>query len=277
MVKSIQDELPAKILGLSVKTARRSRFLEGLIEGLAGTDQPNVRRMLSDVSQRFPTETFGQAATRVLARLGRATSDDSGETSGGVASLTGDLGVFGLPNLLQNLSDSRLTGNLSLIDPDSQTFAEIRLISGMVENASTGRLSGQNAIYELFERPAPGRFVFVQQADDVDPEASTDALMPVTPLLLEGMRRYDEFIRAAALIPDDGRYRATDRKPTNVPDGGDPQIARQVWERASVGAPPSACESALALDAFQIRRLYEHWVAEGSLVPQDGKADDSRT
>jgi hypothetical protein len=89
------------------------------------------------------------------------------------------------------------------------------------------------------------------------------------------MRRYDEFVRAAALVPDDACYRATDRKPTNVPDGGDPQLARQVWQRASVGAPPSACEAALAVDAFQIRRLYEHWVAEGSLVPEKPENSDA--
>jgi hypothetical protein len=267
IVKGIQDELPTKLFGVAVKTARRSRLLEGLVEALAGTDQPGVRRVLSDVSQRFPAETFGQAATRVLARLGKM-SEDSGETRSGVASLTGDLAVFGLPNLLQNLSDSRLTGALSLIDPDGETFAEVNLVSGLVQDARSGRLTGQTAIYELFERPAPGRFVFVQQGDDVDTEASTDALMPVTPLLLEGMRRYDEFIRAAAMIPDDASYKATDRKPTNVPDGGDPQLARQVWQRASVGAPPSACEEALAVDAFQIRRLFEHWVAEGSLAAE---------
>ncbi len=277
IVKGIQDELPTKLFGVAVKTARRSRLLEGLIEAFAGTDQPNVRRVLSDVSQRFPTETFGQAATRVLARLGRS-SDESGETRAGVASLTGDLAVFGLPNLLQNLSDSRLTGMLSLIDPDGTTFAEVSMISGLVHTARAGALSGEKAVYELFERPSPGRFVFVQEADDVDSEASTDALMPVTPLLLEGMRRYDEFVRAAALVPDDACYKATDRKPTNVPDGGDPQLARQVWQRASVGAPPAACEQALAVDAFQIRRLYEHWVAEGSLVPEKpAEPDTDRT
>jgi len=274
IVKGIQDELPAKLFGVAVKTARRSRLLEGLIEALAGTDQPSVRRVLSDVSQRFPAETFGQAATRVLARLGKS-SDESGETRAGVASLTGDLAVFGLPNLLQNLSDSRLTGTLSLIDPDGTTFADITLVSGLVRGAQAGRLSGENAVYELFERPLPGRFVFVQEADGVDSEASTDALMPVTPLLLEGMRRYDEFVRAAALVPDDASYKGTDRKPTNVPDGGDPQLARQVWQRASVGAPPAACEAALAVDAFQIRRLYEHWVAEGSLVPEKPPNSDA--
>lgn len=276
IVKGIQEELPTKLFGVAVKTPRRSRLLEGLIEALAGTDQPNVRRVLSDVSQRFPSETFGQAATRVLARLGTL-ADESGETRAGIASLTGDLSVFGLPNLLQNLSDSRLTGRLSLINSDGETFAEVNLVSGLLDDARSGRLSGRTAIYELFERPAPGRFVFVQHGDDVDPEASTDALVPITPLLLEGMRRYDEFIRAAALIPDDASYKATDRKPTNVPDGGDPQLARQVWQRASVGAPPSACEEALAVDAFQIRRLYEHWVAEGSLVtdrPRPSSAGD---
>ena len=35
------------------------------------------------------------------------------------------------------------------------------------------------------------------------------------------------------------------------------------------GAPPEAVETEAHLDSFRIRRLYEHWVTEGSLARAD--------
>jgi hypothetical protein len=155
---------------------------------------------------------------------------------------------------------------LSLYEGEGESYATIDLTAGMLRHARVAKLQGEMALFQLFERPAAGRFVFIQRQDAVDDDAPTDALLPIMPLLLEGMRRYDEFTRAATLIPDDGRYRPTDHNPTNVEEGCDPELALATWERATAGATPARCEVELKVDSYQIRRLYEHWVAEGALV-----------
>ena len=85
---------------------------------------------------------------------------------------------------------------------------------------------------------------------------------------MEGMRRYDEFNRALALVPDDARFKAV-KKPTDVKEDADPKLAKAVWDKASRGTPPSQLEPELGVDSYRVRRLYEHWVTEGSLAPVD--------
>jgi len=97
--------------------------------------------------------------------------------------------------------------------------------------------------------------------------------MAMMSLLLEGMRRYDEFNRALALIPDDAQFKPTGKKPSDVKEDADPKMAKVVWGHAVRGAPPSVCEGEIATDSFRIRRLYEHWVTEGALVPTEAPAE----
>ena len=112
-------------------------------------------------------------------------------------------------------------------------------------------------------------FVFVNE-EFTDGDAPTpQGSMAMMSLLLEGMRRYDEFNRALALIPDDARFKSTGKKPSDVKEDADPKLAKAVWTQAVKGVPPAACESGIKLDSFRIRRLYEHWVTEGSLAPVD--------
>ena len=96
--------------------------------------------------------------------------------------------------------------------------------------------------------------------------------MAMMSLLLEGMRRYDEFNRALALIPDEARFKSTGKKPSDVKEDSDPKLAKAVWGHAARGVPPSACEKEIHLDSFRVRRLYEHWVTEGALAPADAPA-----
>ena len=84
-------------------------------------------------------------------------------------------------------------------------------------------------------------------------------------LLLEGMRRYDELQRSAALVPDGARLRPTGSKPTRLAQEDDPKLLSAVWTKVSQGATAAECEAVAATDAFRVRRLLVHWVEEGSL------------
>lgn len=264
----IRQELPRRILGMSVKNQRRALILEPLISAVSGTRTPEVRQLLTEISEKYEGQTFAKKAQEALQKIGRPPSNAQKPSEDSIT-LSGDLALFGLPNLLQNLADNGLTGALSIVDQNGVTSAEIRLAEGNMLSAHIGNLKDEIAVYQLLERPAKGRFAFVDEQRDGENQPSAEGAKSVMGLLMEGMRRFDEFNRALSLVPDDASFKSSGKKPTDVKEDGDPKLAKEVWARASKGSSPASAESEIAIDSFRVRRLYEHWVTEGSLVPSD--------
>ncbi|HKQ62492.1 MAG TPA: DUF4388 domain-containing protein [Candidatus Polarisedimenticolaceae bacterium] len=259
LLEALQQELPRKVLGFTVH--KNNPNLLPLVLALSGTNLPAVRQQLEEVGQRFREQDFGQAATRALATLGSGARPAEEEAQ----SLSGDIELFGLPNLLQSLADSQVTGVLTLNDRDNRGLGTVLFESGKVRGCRAAKLSGETALYQLFERPAGGSFVFKRRRDlggePTDPGPPIDVLSCV----LEALRRHDELQLAQALVPDQVQLKATEVNPT-VPDGEDDStLVRAVWSEVSAGATPEACEASVATDAYRIRRLLAHWVEEGAL------------
>jgi hypothetical protein len=262
LVRAIKEELPTKVLGVSVGGRRKADNVERIIEALSGTDTPLVRQAFQELSTRYEGQPLGEAATRALQKLGAP--PPSKETT--TAALAGDLGLFGLPSLLQNLSDTQVTGVLTVLDAAGNTAATIRLDDGMVLSARTDRLEGEAAVYQMLEKPVLGRFIFVDSDEESEINMEKGAPKAVQPILFEGIRRYDEFMRAASLAPDDSQFKATDQKPTKVTDEPSMDLLKGVWFKAAKGATPAQCEAEFPVDCYRIRRMFEHWLGEGSLV-----------
>ena len=272
LLDAMQNELPRKFLGVSVKNPRKAQILEYLISAVSGTNATEVHTVLADITSRFSGQPFAKAADTALTKMGQPVARKKAPAANDSVTLSGDLALFGLPNVLQNLSDTNVTGAIKIFDSDGGEMAEIRLADGNLISAILGKLKNDIAVYQLLERPVEGRFVFVNEdylGEDPLPPPSSMAMMS---LLLEGMRRYDEFNRALALIPDEARFKSTGKKPSDVKEDSDPKLAKAVWGHAARGVPPSACEKEIHLDSFRVRRLYEHWVTEGALAPADAPA-----
>jgi hypothetical protein len=265
LVRCLRDELPGKVLGLTVVTGRKARNVERVIQALSGTDTPAVREVLGEVVASYSGQEFATAAARALSQLGTISHADEAPS----AALTGDLDLFGLPSLLQNLSDSQLTGVLTVIDGSGRTAASVALDTGYMTTAEAGELRGEVAIYQLLEKPVRGRFVFVKQESSGRPDPTGGGAKPVPPLLFEGIRRSDEFMRAASLAPDAARFRSTGKRPTNLGDEPNTDLVKSIWKRALEGATPEALELELPVDSYRVRRLFEHWLGEGSLELHD--------
>lgn len=266
LVRCLRDELPGKVLGLTVVTGRKARNVERVIQALSGTDTPAVREVLGEVVASYSGQEFATVAARALSQLGTNVHADEAPS----AALTGDLDLFGLPSLLQNLSDSQLTGVLTVIDGTGRIAASVALDTGYMTTAEAGELRGEVAIYQLLEKPVRGRFVFVKQESSGRPDPTGGGAKPVPPLLFEGIRRYDEFMRAASLAPDAARFRSTGKRPTNLADEPNTDLVKSIWKRALEGATPEALELELPVDSYRVRRLFEHWLGEGSLELHDG-------
>jgi hypothetical protein len=274
LLAELKSNLPFKLFGLALH--QNDQIALHRISALSGTPSPAVRAAFEEIVSRFPDKEIARAAARALAAWKRGTTSAATAPAPGTAAppaapaaatLNGDLEIFGLPALLQSLSDSGASGSLTLRDPRGDVFGAIKLKGGKLRACQSGPLSGDDAFYQLLERPVPGVFQFVKMADAAD-ETNTATLKEVLPLTLEAMRRHDELKQAAALVPDDVLLKPTDVRPAPFPGEKDGAMQKALWTRVSRGATPLACESEIKTDAYRIRRLLAHWVEQGSLAPE---------
>lgn len=258
LIAAVREELPVKVLGVTLASGRKTGVVEGLVTLLASTTGPAVRELLTSVVERFPGQPFAHAAARALAGVEPPTASEPAPPT-----LSGDLELFGLPSLLQNLGESRLTGVLTLLDAAGSPTGTIRLAGGLVTAAAAGSLAGKPAVYQLLTLSLP-RFVFVQEETSTTAAGDDDPLA-VLPLVMEGMRRFDEYRRACALLPDEARLRPGPQRPTRPSEEHDVGLMREVWAKVAAGASAAECERAAGVEFSRVRRLLAHWLVEGAL------------
>jgi hypothetical protein len=274
LLQSLREGLPRRLLGVTLP--RKTESLTQVIEGLASTPTPAVRAGLEAVAEGFPREPYGIEASKVLAafetpspapsRVPTASEIEPGEAAAPSAAqrMEGDLRLFGLPNLLQSFGQSELTGTLTLRDRRGAPVALLQLRKGALVSCSTGRLQGETAFYQLLELPIATSFTFA--GGEVAPPAAGKALASrdMMGLLMEGMRRNDEYQRSCALVPDATVLVPTGTRPTSLPEETDGVFVRELWSQVKSGATAAACEEAVAADAYRVRALLAHWLTEGA-------------
>ena len=262
----VKANLPFRLLGMTLR--QNDQNLVHAVEALGGTPLPPVRKALEDIASRFAGQDAGKTATRVLAGFDKAPQPAAAPEAPAVpepssASLQGDLEVFGLPALLQSLSDSAASGVLTLRGAKSgEIFAMLTLREGKLQECSRAHLKGEDAFYQLLEKPTPGQFAFVKGTVASKPGITPKEVLPLT---LEAMRRYDEFQEMAALVPDTVQLDPTSTKPSAHPNEKDGTFLQALWERASQGGTPEEFEKVVASDSYRIRRVLAHWVEHGAL------------
>ncbi len=260
LVETLRSELPLKVLGFVVQ--QKNRKLAHLIQALSATPAAAVRDALEEIVQRFPGRDFAEAATKVLEGLG-ATSKP---VEAPAKSFSGDLELFGLPSLLQTAGDSQLTGTLTLADREGELTAILSFDGGKILDCQVGNLRGEAAFFQMFETPVPGTFSFQSQRQGAGQGGAGASLLEVGPMVLEAVRRHDEFREARVLVPDGIRLAPTGTKPSRPPTEEEPGFLQAVWLKASSGVPAAQLEDALGVDSYRVRHLLAHWVEEGTLT-----------
>jgi hypothetical protein len=262
LLAALEAEAPRGLATLAgiIISKRKSENIHSLIQALRGTRVAEVWQAFSGIAARFPNESFGQAATQALAALAEVPPSRPPIT----AAISGDLEVFGLPNLLQNMGDNGSSGTLTLFAADGGAAAAIVLDNGRLRSVQYGDLRGREALYQLVESPFPGQFAFVAPRDP-SPEPADDDVLELAPLLLEGVRRYDELKVARALVPDQAVLKPTGMAPSALADEPNEALPEALWEAVVSGATPAQCERTFPVDSYRIRRLLAHWVETGAL------------
>lgn len=267
LLESLRQLAPMRVLGVTV--ASNEGALLAIVKALTATRTSEVRKALEEVARRYPDREFGKLAadtSRVefeLAPLqdGRKVEEEKSESV-----LTGDLGVFGLPQLVQSLEQSRASGQLRLRGENRNIYAVFRFVGGQMAECVAGGLRGDDAFYQAFQHPSAGTFEFLR--DDAKPTGEEKAVFP---LLMEAIRRYDEFRSVRNVVGDDAFVRATGSRPSTPEEEEDGELVRVVWTRIREGATVTECELAARKDSFRVRRLLAHWVKEGAAEVRTGK------
>jgi hypothetical protein len=139
-------------------------------------------------------------------------------------------------------------------------FATADFSKGRLVACHFGSLSSETALYQLLERPCPGTFQFTRGLTREDGLSKE-----VLPLLMEGIRRYDELRNMEAIVPDHVRLVSSGMKPAIFSEEKDGLLFRDLWNAVHQGATPLECEAKIACDAYRIRRLLVHWLESGSI------------
>jgi Domain of unknown function (DUF4388) len=259
LLTAMRDLIPSRMLGLVI--GRSQHDLAYLIQAVSGTPDPAVRSVLHDIEVRFKGHALGEAAAKALLKL-----EPRARETAPADAMTGDLEIFGLPNLLQSFTNSRASGELVLFDQRQSRIGSIGLFDGGVTRAETDRLTGAEAVYLLLEKPFPGTFAFRAIAATGQPAPRT-ALDPMA-LILEGVRRHDEYQQARAIAPDGLRLEPAGIPAIRPEDEEDGEFAGDVWDRSAAGTPPEHCEAEMRTDPFRVRHLYAFWIETAALKPR---------
>lgn len=248
---------PLKVLGVVVP--QRDRTVKCIVEALSGTPLPIVRTTLGELADQFPDRETGRAATKGLSSLERISNAKQKPKT--ASSLTGEIDEYGLPNLLLSLADSQSTGALTLKKPAGELIGVIHLHKGNFKGCQCGSLPSEAAFYQLFEDPQPSTFQFISDPEDSDVPQS--ALQQLSPLVLEGIRRYDEVQQTKGIVPDDAKLIVKAAAPLPLPEEKDGLLFRNLWMAVQKGATAAECDAVAAVDIYRIRKLLAHWVQHG--------------
>lgn len=258
LIQFIKSKMPRKLLGVTLQ--KNDDLILHAIKAVSSTPDVSVRLTLDVVASQFPDSRFGQAAAEVLEEFKSLDRQEMRAEH----TLTGDLALFGIPDLLQQLDKLQATGALTLKDNKGSLLGTFSLLAGRMQHCRVGRLENKEAACQLFERPAGGSFVFQGQKDSGDaPSSEQEGLQNLNDIIAEGMRRYDDLQRLRGIVPDGALLKINGEHPAPQAGEEDPTLVSHVWQKIGVEATPEECEATCPADSYRIRKLLARWVEQG--------------
>jgi CRP-like cAMP-binding protein len=176
---------------------------------------------------------FARSLCLVLARRLEATTL---KLPRGAKQLQGNLKYFDLATVIQTLIGSHQTGSLVVTqDAGKVKVAEIFFFKGNIAKARVKHLSGDDAVFQLFQSPLEGEFSFTGKVVP-DEEVQSDITMPAISLLMESVRLQDELPLLQARVPDERRVFRHKAAQLTWEEADTVELAAAVWSRLKKGA-----------------------------------------
>jgi CRP/FNR family cyclic AMP-dependent transcriptional regulator len=190
------------------------------------------RAVFFDLMDSLPA--FARNLCLVLARRLEATTLKVPHV--GSKQLQGNLRYFDLATVIQTLIASHQTGTLNVTQEGAkQKIAEIVFLRGNVACARLRHLSGDDAIFQLFQSSLEGDFSFGGRNVD-EGEVQSDITMPAISLLMESVRLQDELAVLKARIPDPQTVFRQKAVQLSWDEADTVDLAAAVWSRLKKSA-----------------------------------------
>ncbi len=184
-----------------------------------------------DLMQTLPA--FARNLCLVLAKRLEATTLKIPRSS--PKQLQGNLKFFDLATVIQTLIGSHQTGMLTVTQEGKQKIAEIFFFKGNICRAKYRQLTGDDAVFQLFQSPLEGEFSFAGRSIPEE-EVQTDVTMPAISLLMESVRLQDELPLLQERLPDPNRVFRQKAGQLQWEDPETLELAVSVWSRLKKGA-----------------------------------------
>ena len=150
--------------------------------------------------------------------------------------LQGNLKFFDLATVIQTLIGSHQSGFLNVTQDGGKTkIAEIVFFKGNISRAKVKHLTGDDAVFQLFQSPLEGEFSFTGR-NFREEEIQVDITMPAISLLMESVRLQDELPLLQARLPDPDRVFRQKAPQLQWDEGDSVELGVAVWARLKKGA-----------------------------------------
>ncbi len=154
--------------------------------------------------------------------------------------LSGKLQFFDLATVIQTLIGSHQTGSLVVSSLQNERVSEIMFYKGNIVRATFQHLTGDDAVFQLFQSEPEGEFAFTSR--EVEEQQRTDITMPGISLLMESVRMSDEFPLLQERLPDRKKVYTPTISELAWPDPESRQPVQDVFARLKKGASIEALE-----------------------------------
>jgi CRP-like cAMP-binding protein len=176
---------------------------------------------------------FSRNLSVVLAKRLEATTLKVPRASG--KQLQGNLRYFDLATVIQTLIGSQQTGALVVVGQDKHKLAEIFFYHGNIARARYRHLTGDDAVFQLFQSTVEGEFSFTGREVRED-EVQSEISMPAISLLMESVRMQDELPMLKERLPHSDRVFRQKAGQLAWEEPESIELAASVWSRLKKGA-----------------------------------------
>jgi CRP-like cAMP-binding protein len=177
--------------------------------------------------------------------------------------LQGNLKFFDLATVIQTLIGSHQTGNLVVTQEGGKTkLAEMFFFKGNIARAKFKQLTGDDAVFQLFQSQFEGDFSFTGKVVNED-EVQTDITMPAISLLMESVRLQDELPGLKEKLKDPDRVYKQASSELKWEEPETVELAASVWMRLKKGASLNDLHRDVPRCSYAIYRTLSTMVESG--------------
>ena len=185
----------------------------------------------------------------------------------GSKQLQGNLRYFDLATVIQTLIGSHQTGTLAVTQEGGKSkarIAEIFFFKGNIAKAKVRHLTGDDAVFQLFQSPLEGDFSFTGRQVQEE-EVQADITMPAISLLMESVRLQDELPLLKERIPDADRVFKQKSSQLDWQDPETVELAAAVWSRLKKGASMADLQRDVPRNSYALYRTVVTLVDTGQV------------